>query len=787
MKNKYLKVGLITVGLYLLMLLMVFYNQDSVFAKESSDYLNQHTMFIDYLRRNFWASGDFFPQWSMNYGMGQSFVIFFYYGLYNPFVMLSYILPPINPVYVFEFIFLLLVTINSLAMAKLLEFNKVPDRTSVAISVLSSFSGVFIFHLSTHPMFVYYLPIMTCSLVALHYFVDRGVKSFYMLSVGLIFFTNFTFAPMISVLQFSYFIGLLVDQKKLEIKYIVRFFKAYLIGVLMGMMILIPTAVFMLEASSRTETLTNELSLFNSFDFAINSISSNAYVSGIYIIGIVALLAALIGLRKTKYYIVALPMLLVLIFEPLNFAFNLFEYTHFKVYLMYLPLYWVMFGELAKRGNKLLGAVIVGLATIIYLLANDPLPETVSVYLLLLISVLIYLVLYNRNKVVLSLVVVFLVYQSVTAHMIITPVTEIENFTNASGEIPEAITEYRELDSKNNHLANIYSQVPNVYTSLENSYYIQAGRLEYESAISYFVRQTKAYTFDNIYYHNLFAIKNEQFEPNPIVYGVRDQDAYNMSDYRELDKNEKLYAVNQGLFIDSAEQTGYQDQFEFETLYESDEPVTISEETKVKLKVPEAYQDGVLNISFDADLTADDSQLHYIHANHQVNHVMYQDRYGVNENSQVTFRINTNDLDHFTIKVVPQTDVPITYSNFKITYQSLADFEQSKLDVIKPDNFVADMNNSYQFDLKMDTDGYLATTIPYDIGFKIYVDGKKVDVEKIEDLYIGAKLTAGEHQIKIKYNIPGFRIGLIMTVIAIAMIIITFIFDLKKLTRNKNE
>ncbi len=785
MKNKYIRNTLITVVLYLFMILYVYFINDSVFAKASSDYVNQHTMFIDYIRRNFWASGDFFPQLSMNYGLGQSFVIMFYYGMFNPFVMLSYILPPINPVFVFEIIFMLVISLNSLAMTKLLSLNKIDGRFNTAISVLSSFSGIFIFHMSTHPMFIYYLPIMVLSLVALHYLVDRGIKSFYMLTVGMIFFTNFTFAPMISILQFFYFIGLLVEQNKFNIKQVTRFFKTYIVGVMIGMMILIPTALFMLQASSRGEELAMNIGIFNSPEFMIEAVSSYAYVSGIYIIGIFALIGGLTIIRNRKYYIILLPMLLVLFFAPLNFALNLFEYIHPKVYIMYLPLYWLMFAEIIKRGNKIQLALLTIVSTLIFYFGHPTLPFDMTIVSVILLSAVIYILVISRNKLIISSIVVLLVYLSVSNQMITTPREDLDLFVNANGEIPAEIGMYRELTKKNNTLENIYSMVPNVYSSLENGYYIQGTRLEFESAISSFVRQTKYYPFDNIYYENLFALANDDFETNPIIYGVDSSDVYNISEYSSLDKNEKLFAANQAIFTEDATNTGYSNSFSIEEVYSSDEPITIDKEVKEQFAIPEEYQNGVLNISFSADLAHDDSQFHKIMANDQVNYVMYQDRYGVNDNSEVTFRINTTGEDTIKLKVSPQTDVPITYSNFKVSYQSLDDFVDNKINVVTPENYSVDMNNSFEFDLDMENDGYVATTLPFDNGFDIYIDDEKVEVEKIDDLYIGAQISSGNHHVVIEYHIPGFKIGLILTVLALIFAAITFIFDVKKLL-NKN-
>lgn len=96
---------------------------DVAFGNVKSDYLLQHTRFLDYMRKNFSYKHDVFPQWLMNYGLGQSFVILYYYGLYNPFIMLTYLIPIENPVFLLELIFIIITVINSVAMTILLYIN----------------------------------------------------------------------------------------------------------------------------------------------------------------------------------------------------------------------------------------------------------------------------------------------------------------------------------------------------------------------------------------------------------------------------------------------------------------------------------------------------------------------------------------------------------------------------------------------------------------------------------------------------------------------------------------
>ena len=66
----------------------------------------------------------------------------------------------------------------------------------------------------------------------------------------------------------------------------------------------------------------------------------------------------------------------------------------------------------------------------------------------------------------------------------------------------------------------------------------------------------------------------------------------------------------------------------------------------------------------------------------------------------------------------------------------------------------------------------LFTSIPYDEGWKVYVDGKKARYVPILDAFIGIDMTPGHHEIEMKYVPRGLYLGLIVTGISIILFII---------------
>ena len=69
------------------------------------------------------------------------------------------------------------------------------------------------------------------------------------------------------------------------------------------------------------------------------------------------------------------------------------------------------------------------------------------------------------------------------------------------------------------------------------------------------------------------------------------------------------------------------------------------------------------------------------------------------------------------------------------------------------------------------------TSIPYDEGWEITVDGEKIEPEKIANAFIGIPLSEGEHRIEMKYCPEGFVIGLILTCGAGILFVLLYIIE----------
>ena len=82
--------------------------------------------------------------------------------------------------------------------------------------------------------------------------------------------------------------------------------------------------------------------------------------------------------------------------------------------------------------------------------------------------------------------------------------------------------------------------------------------------------------------------------------------------------------------------------------------------------------------------------------------------------------------------------------------------------------------------------GTMMCSIPYEKGWSVYVDGKKVSTFAIKDALLGFNVSAGEHDIVLKYSPSGLVTGTVITLFSLALLILIFVFD-KKREKKKDD
>lgn len=86
-------------------------------------------------------------------------------------------------------------------------------------------------------------------------------------------------------------------------------------------------------------------------------------------------------------------------------------------------------------------------------------------------------------------------------------------------------------------------------------------------------------------------------------------------------------------------------------------------------------------------------------------------------------------------------------------------------------------------------DGILYTSIPYDKGWSVYIDGSKVneeDIHKIGQAMLGVNISRGSHIVEFKYDAPGLKIGIIISIFTLLiLILLTLCIRFRRKNRKK--
>lgn len=229
---------------------LVFVLRFGVFGAEV-DWFSQHSVLPDYFRRQFYETGELFPEFAMNIGGGQNIYYFSYYGLYSPIILLSYLLPFVKmSSYVMAAGFFCLV-FSVVLMYRWLRGQNISERTAGGVSVLFLLAGPMIFHAYHQIMFVNYMPFLCMGFLGVdEYF--KGKKRLLVISIFLMILTSFFFSigGLLALILYGlhrYLEGLGRRGEKVKLRGFltegVRFLAPFVTGIMMSGILLAPTAL----------------------------------------------------------------------------------------------------------------------------------------------------------------------------------------------------------------------------------------------------------------------------------------------------------------------------------------------------------------------------------------------------------------------------------------------------------------------------------------------------------------------------------------------------------------
>lgn len=89
--------------------------------------------------------------------------------------------------------------------------------------------------------------------------------------------------------------------------------------------------------------------------------------------------------------------------------------------------------------------------------------------------------------------------------------------------------------------------------------------------------------------------------------------------------------------------------------------------------------------------------------------------------------------------------------------------------------------------VESDRDGLLFTTIPFDKGWKVTVDGTEQTTRKIKDTFLSIYLPKGNHTLTFTYTAPGLHLGAAITGTCLGLLLIISLVSHRKKKNNENK
>ena len=765
------------------------------------DWEAQHIAIPNTIRTLFYQNFNLFPDFILNIGAGQNIYYLSYYGLFNPYILISYFLPFIKMVDFISVIGMLIPIISAILTYIWLR-KRYDEKISFMTTILFIFSMSLSFHSHRHIMFINYMPFLILGLFGIDKKYDKNESSLLVISIFLIAISSFYYSISSYIVLIIYYIfKYLEKEEKIVIKDL--FFKLlnlslnFIHGILLSSIVLLPTAAVILNGREKTSVAINFIETLipkiNLLYFLYNP-----YGIGLTLISIVAIIYSLIS-KDLKYKFLSIILFLIMLFPVFNYILNALMYIDAKILIPFLPLIILVIANFLSKLTKNLISnkelIFIMLITTISIINS-----TMYIYIdLIVLSIVFFLYKKFKKDFILHSIMLLVITVSVIFSLN-DPLVDKKTFDKDYQSLKNIVNYIRKndkslyriaIDYKNEAFINqIFDNsevlISTIYSSLNNKNY---SNFYYEELLNNIKHRNRVITTTTLSDYYLSSLSNK--------YIVTKTTLINKKLIKKID--------NYNIYLNEE----YKPMFYFSNNL-------ISEEYYDKLKY---YQKPLSLMNYDVVKEAKneiDLKIEKINDINLVKTGEYLEekdkKYSINLGKVKTLFVRINMYDSPSCKS-KDTYIDINnirnkltckswkYHNKNYTFDYLTTSDVLNIKIKKGKYYIKDyeiyeikdfnilkqkeLNVEYKDSLftskvSLKEDGYFITSIPYDKGFKAYIDKKEVEVEKVNKAFVGFKVPKGEHSIVLKFTSPLKKKSLIIT-------FISFIVYLYLLWKEKNN
>lgn len=834
MKKFKKQIPLLLAGLIsLLLVLSIMYLKDiTPFGKKSFltvDFLHQYAPMLKEMFNRL-ISGKSFV-YSFNMGLGLPFYRNFFNYLSSPFNIIMFFFNEKTIITSYSFIIAIKVAASSMAMMALLNKKFNSNYLMIALSILYSFSAYFMAYYWNIMWLdgIIFLPLIILGVEKL---VDDNKILLYISTMSLMMYANYFIGYMIAIFVVFYFISYILISKKDNKKIIIRnFILSSLLSVCTCALVIFPMFTSLNSISATSDAWpTSQYYSFTLKEFIFNHLSgvgttvfssgeTNAPNISLSILFIMLIIPFFLNKKielKTK-----LTCLIPLLFLILCF---IVPQLDFIMHGLHVP------NDLPYRYSFL----YVFMSTIICAYSLDKIKSinTIGLIISYLISIA-FIVLskvlnfnnLSENMFILNLVIITCYFTFVLTFKYFKKMSFIAVTLFIVSACIECIIKYQENWNISYNTKSIYVDYSNIQNSLEfirdNDSDIYRVDRPYITTFNdpdwfdyYGLTTFSSMSYENeaILMHALGSPGNEinshYYKPNtpifsmmfnlkyifsryPIKYYQKYESADNYDTYRSEYPTSLIFKSNPDLIDWSTE---YVNPFEIQNDF-------IEKSTGTK--------DVLKNVNFEIDYTeyyeGDKTVIHYVTNDFIDNYYTYIVKGGIDfviidgtlyymsDDYYYGYDIGVDVIDsadyneNYTIYVENARDIYIGYSDYidDAFYAYYVDedalnesYNTIKDNLIKIDEF---SEHYISANVDGDKDSLVYTSIPYDSGWNVYIDGEKVEKKAIGNTLLAFDIEKGKHVIELKYTIPHIYMSLCITILSLPTI---YLFNKKIKKRN---
>ena len=763
---------LLTAGSILILLLIP---SGSWFGSET-DWYSQHVTIADYMRKNFYATGSLFPDFT-GLGGGTNFFSLSYYGFMRPDVLISYLFPHVEMEWFIQGYAIFEILLGGGLLYYWLHRKGFSDFTSFACGFFYLSANCF-FQAHRQIMFVNYLPFLLLAFLCLDRIFEHQEQDVYHIRphIGLIlslFFCilhSFYFFPSCFLACILYISHLLPEhlknvparmQKKRKCKIWWNYIVDVSFAVSMNLFLLLPTGLSILGNKKDTGDSTSLLKILG-VNPTLDSILYSPYGCGLTLF---CLYALFLCIREKKTRKLAIAVFVLLFFDIFYWILNATLYVRPKCLIPFLPLILYLAAQALEglRQKKIrhslplaLLCAIPVIVQLIFFLHNQQIRHLVTADLVLLlvcaslgvfleekeITIPVSCWWINLGELVLLLAIPSMLYltKGQEEHYATIADESRDYFSRedleACCENPQARFDVIEHPSNNsNYVITGEQNKSTLYSSISNSTYNTLLYDILQMPIS--IRNRVAMTADvNPFQEYLMGVRYIQTKADKVPAGYKTL----------LEKDGHILAENSNVLPIAYGSTALMTESEYD-----------------KLSSPQTL-DTIANRTIVSDSPENDISITIKGIRNRLS------------GSAAPYP-NNNDTFHYMISSnedMDALDIMFSRGEYKLTnikaytlplsllsHPGLVTFQEKEVSGKEILNGSIDMPKN----------GYFVTSYTFSKGYIVCVDGKEVAPVQVNKAFLGFPLQKGAHEIQIEFHAPGKSLGAALSLVAFALLI----------------